>query len=213
MALVIYDQGYRIQTPVRALFKPGGVDILEPIKALHTVAGEEQRVHAEGERFTLPETPTRTRTRARTAPPGYASGQEAGTRQEAPQLLAAQIMTTPVHRISPDTRASDARERMRHLNIEHLVVVSDAQRPLGMISAGDLQQARLEPRDSVASIYSRHLLAASPETDVSHLAASFVEFGIGAMPIVDSQDGLVGIVTRTDLLRLLISGAHIERWA
>jgi len=40
-----------------------------------------------------------------------------------------------------------------------------------------------------------------------------VEFGIGAMPIVDSHDALVGIVTRTDLLRLLISGAHIERWA
>jgi CBS domain-containing protein len=212
MALVIYDQGYRIQTPVRALFKPGGVDILEPIKALHPVAGEEQRVDAEGERFTLPEASTQAR--ARPAPrDGYAADQQAGARQEAPQLRAAQIMTTPVHRVSPDTRAGDARERMRRLNIEHLVVVSDAQRPLGMISASDLQQARLEPRSSVASIYSRHLLAASPETDVSHLAASFVEFGIGAMPIVDSHDALVGIVTRTDLLRLLISGAHIERWA
>ena len=66
---------------------------------------------------------------------------------------------------------------------------------------------------SYLEAHSRHLLAASPQTDASHLAASFVEFDLGAMPIVDAEDALIGIVTRTDLLRLLISGAHIERWA
>ncbi|UTW10003.1 CBS domain-containing protein [Marinobacterium rhizophilum] len=214
MALVIYDQGYRIQTPVRALFKPGGVNSLEPIKALHPAAGEEQRIETEAERFRLqgaglagkkhPQQP---------AQRAYAASEKAAEQPGAPQLLAAQIMTSPVQHISPETTIRDAQARMRRLNIQHLVVISTEQRPLALLNALDLDQSTLPPQSPVAVIHGRHLLAASPTTDASHLAASFVEFDLNAIPIVDADDTLVGIVTRTDLLRLLITGAHIERWA
>ncbi|ANG61781.1 hypothetical protein A8C75_04340 [Marinobacterium aestuarii] len=223
MALVIYDQGYRIQTPVRALFKPGGVDSIEPIKATHAAAGEEQRVETEAERFKLPDsaqrnkTQTGTRSTQQPAQRAYAasekSAEDTAAQRKAPQLLAAQIMTSPVQHISPDTPIGEARERMRRLHIEHLVIISAEQRPLAMLSSRDLHQTALPPQSPVAAIHGRHLLAASPQTDASHLAASFVEFDLGAMPIVDTEDKLVGIVTRTDLLRLLITGAHIEGWA
>lgn len=214
MALVIYDQGYRIQTPVRTLFKPGGVDRLEPIKALHPAAGEEQRIETEAERFRLLDASQHgTKPPQQPAQRAYAASEKTAEKRNAPQLLAAQIMTSPVQQISPDTTIRDARARMRHLGIKHLVIVSTQQRPLAMVSARDLDQSALPPQSPVAAIHGRHLLAASPQTDASHLAASFVEFDLGAMPIVDAQDALVGIVTRTDLLRLLITGAHIERWA
>jgi CBS domain-containing protein len=219
MALVIYDQGYRIQTPVRALFKPGGVVSIEPVKATHAAAGEEQRLETDTERFKLPDAAhqSNARTAKQPAQRAYAASEEAGedtaAKRKAPQLLAAQIMTSPVQHISPETPIGEARERMRRLHIEHLVIVSAEQRPLAMLSSRDLHQTALPPQSPVAAIHGRHLLAASPHTDASHLAASFVEFDLGAMPIVDAKDRLVGIVTRTDLLRLLITGAHLEGWA
>nr|WP_067287488.1 CBS domain-containing protein [Marinobacterium profundum] len=223
MALVIYDQGYRIQTPVRALFKPGGVDSIEPIKASHATAEGEQQLDTDAERFRLQYSAQRNNSRTPTRPAqqpaqrAYAASEEAGentaAKRTAPQLLATQIMTSPVHHISPETSVAEAYEQMRRLQIEHLVIVSAEQRPLAMLSRHDLHQAALRPTSPVAAIHGRHLLAASAQTDVSHLAASFVEFDLGAMPIVDAEDRLVGIVTRTDLLRLLITDAHIEGWA
>jgi len=32
------------------------------------------------------------------------------------------------------------------------------------------------------------------------------------MPVFDANHELLGIITRTDLLRMIISGAHVERW-
>ncbi len=222
MALVIYDQGYRIQTPVRALFKPGGVETLEQIKATHTVAGKEQQAEADAERLLLPGSSARhqrtskpqreQRSQDRPTAGGYVPT-DARRRRQAVTLPASQIMSAPVHQIRHNATVGEAHERMRNLDIEHLVVVSEQQRPLGMISARDLEKSNLKAQAPLASAYSGHLIAASPDTNVAQLAANFVEYRISALPIVDNNDKLVGIVTRTDLLRLLITGAHIEGWA
>ncbi|NVK42632.1 MAG: CBS domain-containing protein [Oceanospirillaceae bacterium] len=216
MALVIYDQGYRIQTPVRALFKPGGVESVEEIKAAHTTASEEQRVHAEGEQYRIKGYQEQLRrSPPRSKPPlrGYERPLEQQPRPGAPSLPATLYMSAPVQWITRNASIADARDRMRNLRIEHLVVMSPQERPLGIVSYSQLERSGQHPMVSVASIYSRHLIAASPDTEASQLAATFVEYEVGAIPIVDSRDRLVGIVTRTDLLRLLISGARIESWA
>ncbi|GGO85109.1 hypothetical protein GCM10011348_32900 [Marinobacterium nitratireducens] len=220
MALVIYDQGYRIQTPVQALFKPSGVEPVEEIKASHATAGEEQRVHAEGEQFRIQGYQGYRDPRRRPAPRtsqaqrrGYEEPAKQNQTRGAPSLPASLYMSSPVQWITRHTSIAEARDRMRNLKIEHLVVMSPQERPLGIVSYGQLERSGQHPMINVASIYSRHLIAASPDTDAAHLAATFVEYEIGAIPIVDERDRLVGIVTRTDLLRLLISGARIESWA
>jgi predicted transcriptional regulator len=66
---------------------------------------------------------------------------------------------------------------------------------------------------SITNFYTQKLIAGAPHTQATQIAACFIEFDINALPIFDHDENLVGIVCRTDLLRLIISGAHIESWA
>jgi len=51
-----------------------------------------------------------------------------------------------------------------------------------------------------ADIMTRNVHSVSDDTDVEDLARLFVEKGVSAMPVIDREGGLRGIVTETDLV-------------
>ena len=50
-----------------------------------------------------------------------------------------------------------------------------------------------------------------PETEIRLIADVLIKERIGAMPIVDEKEKLVGIVTRSDILRTVVK-APLELW-
>jgi predicted transcriptional regulator len=102
---------------------------------------------------------------------------------------------------------------MQELKISHLMVVNTQGKPVGILSAKDITALGADSIQSITNIYSQKLIAGSPLTEVTQIAACFLEYDINAIPIFEQEEQLVGIVCRSDLLRLIISGAHIERWA
>jgi len=212
MALVVYDHGYRINTPLESIFPPRAVTPLEQIKHLPRTADSEdafEKLLPEGARQPSPGAGGGSQPRATRAYQNTASD----TASDRRRLAVSHIMSSPVHNVTADSLINDAWEKMKQLEIRHLVVTSDDGRPLGLLSEKDL--FRLEPEKSakVSEIYSRQLIAASPDTLVRQVANSFIENNINSMPVVDDEDKVIGIVCRTDLLRLLVSGPNLERWA
>ncbi|MDR4508670.1 MAG: CBS domain-containing protein [Candidatus Brocadiaceae bacterium] len=78
-----------------------------------------------------------------------------------------------------------------------------------------LQQAKNENTDlngpensplqkQIQGIFRTRVLIASPDTDVREIAKIMIEEHIGSMPIVDEKESLVGIITRSDILRTII---------
>ena len=57
------------------------------------------------------------------------------------------------------------------------------------------------------------MVVASPDTAVTSLAASFVRYAITAIPVINADDQLQGIVCRTDLIRMLINEEGLDSWA
>jgi acetoin utilization protein AcuB len=214
MALYIYDHGYRIQTPKEGLFKPGGVSSLSRSRHTHRSADVEDKLHADGEKFVIPSQPERKpKTSPDQASKAYSSHtEEPSPENEAAAITVSRIMVSPVHTITEATPAVAAWKRMESLKISHLVVSNDGKKPLGLLSHSDLLEIGSDAIKPIADIYSRQLIAATPETRVQDVAVSFIEHEINAMPVVDHDDNLIGIVCRTDLLRLLVSGPHLERW-
>ena len=122
--------------------------------------------------------------------------------------------------ITVDTHASlrQAQRILDRRNIRHLFVM-DGKRLVGIVTDRDLRKAapssksplttseREEFMDElkVVEVMSRKLIEASPSTTVREAAKVMVREKIGCLPVVDGN-ALVGIVTETDLLEILVRG-------
>lgn len=219
MALVIYDQGYRIQTPVESLFRARGVDNLTASTANPAIPASddqvrqqqdlEQRIQLSKERFRLPDSPA-----GRSSRQAYEQASTAGDAPDKPpELRAAQIMTSPVLTVPPETSLRQAWDLMQAQEVSHLLIVNAEGRVQGLISSHDILPRGTDSPISVTQACHRRMIVASPDTEVSSIAASFVRYPIGAIPVIGADEQLEGIVCRTDLIRMLINEGHVESWA
>ncbi|PSL12402.1 CBS domain protein [Marinobacterium halophilum] len=222
MALVIYDQGYRIQTPVESLFRQRGVEAMRASQAAASVPGDddpvrqqqerEQRIELSQERFKLRRDdihPEHNTTYQKSGQKSTVTPDAAGR----PTLKAAQVMSTPVLTIPLETSLRQAWELMRAQEVSHLIVVNAEQRALGLLSREDVIRRGTDSPISVSQAYHTQMIVASPETAVTSIAASFVRYGISAIPVIDTDDRLAGIICRTDLIRTLLNEGGLDRWA
>jgi len=143
-----------------------------------------------------------------------------------PALRARQIMTSPVAALSPETTLEKAWEWLRDHRFRHIPILSGEKRLVGIISDRDLlrEAARIgdiitpskeegSPGEgTVRRIMKTKVLTAGSNAEIREIArAMFIE-RIGAMPIMDDQDSLIGIITRSDILRALVTHAPLELW-
>ena len=142
----------------------------------------------------------------------------------APAILAKQIMSSPVFTLLPTSELSDAWAIIQHQRFRHIPVVSSQGHLAGILSDRDVFHATIEivtssdqsgahaTGRSIQQIMVRNVLSAEPETEIRTIARIFFEERIGAMPIVTAQGSLVGILTRSDILRAVVSEAPFELW-
>jgi len=81
------------------------------------------------------------------------------------------------------------------------------------LSERDLLRVGKQSPSSIDTIYSKKVVAASPDTQVRQAAQIMVEYNINSIPVVAADGSAIGVVTRTDMLHLLVSGPNLERWA
>ena len=214
MALIVIDHGQRIQSPVKTLFPARGVDSLARAKATHDSAGTEKHVHADGEDFiTVLQSQRKEPAPLREAGANTYTDLSKKRAASDKKLRAAQIMSSPVQSIPRETTFKGAWMRMQELHISHLMVTDSDEKPVGIITREDIMEHGKDSPVSIANFYTRQLIAASPDTELNTLSNTLLEYDINALPIFDDNNQLLGIVCRADLLRMLVSGAHIEGWA
>jgi len=110
-----------------------------------------------------------------------------------------QLMASPVVTVTPSETVAAAVQRLRQHDIGALPVVAEGHL-VGMVTMKDL--LGLPPYRRVGEVMSKSVVTVAPGEPVTAAYATMEERGIGRMPVV--EDGtLVGIITRTDLLREL----------
>jgi len=116
-----------------------------------------------------------------------------------------EIMTSPVFTIDASARANAAQASMQRNRIHHLVV-TEIGKIVGILSDRDLRPVLLSPglaRARVRELMSEDLTTVGPDTPIEEAASLLVVKKIGCLPVV-AQGRLVGIVTETDLLAVLV---------
>jgi CBS domain-containing protein len=126
------------------------------------------------------------------------------------------VMTRQVITVSPEDRVIHARRLMLDNGISRLVVVEEGRivgilterqlgRALGAFkSAADNKQVNRVRNLIVEDVMTQAVVTLSDDSTVGEAASLMLERGFSGIPIVDASDSLAGIVTKTDLIRLLV---------
>lgn len=117
---------------------------------------------------------------------------------------AGQIMTSDVTAIRETVPVRRAVEAFEELDVRHLPVINGAHEVVGILSDRDLapiasDRARLA--QPVSRLMSADVLTVGLETDVDDVIDLLTEHRIGALPVVDGDGRLAGVVSYVDVLR------------
>ncbi len=127
------------------------------------------------------------------------------------------VMTENPFTVSPSDPVTNAQTMMRREKIHRLPVIDGAKKLVGIVSEKDLLYATPSPATTlnvyemsnllsklkVESVMTKEVIAIPSETLIEDAARLLVDNNIGGLPVVD-EGTLVGIVTESDLFRLLI---------
>ncbi len=104
--------------------------------------------------------------------------------------------------VREQTKVGDAIDLLHTMEIRHLPVVNDEREVVGMLSDRDLRAVRPDGMAvKVSSLMSGDVLAVEEEDDVKEVVELMLENKIGAVPVVDGEGVLVGIISYVDVLR------------
>jgi acetoin utilization protein AcuB len=130
-------------------------------------------------------------------------------------MIAADLMTENPRTMLPTDTVSQAVEALQSMNVRHLPIVDEGGRLIGMLSDRDLgplmrtftEDAEVEhmvvplSRRRVAELMSSDVVSVDLESDLAEVIELMLDERIGAVPVVDDADNVVGIISYVDVLR------------
>lgn len=126
---------------------------------------------------------------------------------------ARELMSSPVRTIRPHTTISEAQRILLRYGHSGLSVVDENDQLVGIISRRDLDLALHHGfgHAPVKGYMTKEPKTITPQTSLPDIESLMVTYDIGRLPILDDGQ-LVGIVTRTDVLRQLHQGKGSGEW-
>jgi acetoin utilization protein AcuB len=125
-------------------------------------------------------------------------------------------MSADVISVSPDTTLPEAHQVMTQRHVRRLPVVENG-RLVGIITRGDVREASpsgattlsiwemnyLLARLAVREIMTPNPATISPDDTIAQAARMMANRKISGLPVVDQDGRLVGIITESDIFRLV----------
>ena len=114
------------------------------------------------------------------------------------------LMSSPVRTIRPDTTIEQAQKILFRYGHSGLSVAEAEGKLVGMISRRDLDLALHHgfSHAPVKGYMTRNLKTIDPDTTLPKIESLMVTYDVGRLPVLENSE-LIGIVTRTDVLRQL----------
>lgn len=127
-------------------------------------------------------------------------------------IFASDIMSSPVRTINKEATVLDAVHSLNKYKNKHLLISED-ELIIGIISDRDLlsyswNQESLHTK--IEGIMANEVILAKENAEIKVLANIMVSEKISAIPIVDDNYQLKGIVTQTDLLKCIMKNMPLD---
>ncbi|MET8765147.1 CBS domain-containing protein [Lentzea sp. NPDC004782] len=121
-------------------------------------------------------------------------------------MNAADVMSSPAVAVHPDTTVRAASAMLGDRGFSALPVVDDDYRLVGIVSGADLLLAGMSAETSnapVSRVMRRSVISAPMSASPAELTSTMLSERLRCLPIVAEENVLVGVVSRSDLLRTL----------
>jgi magnesium transporter len=124
-----------------------------------------------------------------------------------PDDSAGSIMTVEYVGLSEDAKVREAFDTIRITGLKKetiytCYVIRKDQQLVGVVSAKDLMLAR--PYERIGDIMDTNLIFAYTTDDQEIIAEQFQKYSLLAMPVVDKENRLVGIITVDDIVNVIV---------
>ncbi len=133
------------------------------------------------------------------------------TREQINKLLAypadsaGSIMTLDYAYLNRDTTVAEAFERIRRIGVAketiYTIYITERRKLVGVVSLLDILTA--DPDTIIDEIMEENVISVTTTEDKETVAAAFAKYDFLALPVVDSEQRLVGIVTVDDAIDVM----------
>ncbi len=140
-------------------------------------------------------------------------------------MLVKNYMTPVVVTVKEDQTILEAREIMRGKNLISLPVVDDIKRVRGIITANDI--GRTSPSDAstlsryeanyllgrlkVRDVMSHSVYTVNADDTIEYVAYRLYKTRVNALPVVDENNKLCGIISQNDMFRAMVEIMSMNR--
>ena len=118
-------------------------------------------------------------------------------------IFVARVMSTGLHTVRPDTLVEDAAQIMLDNDIGSVLVVDEDNQLAGILTTTDfvtiVSESKPKAETSVSRYMTTDVITTTAQDSIQDVADTMLEEGFHHMPVVDEDEGLIGMVTTTDL--------------
>jgi CBS domain-containing protein len=118
-------------------------------------------------------------------------------------IFVGRLMSTPVETVSPQATLNEAATQLLEHNIGSVVVVDDDGHLEGILTATDFVRLAdddgLASEATVAEYMSTDVITRTANDPITEVADTMIDNRFHHVPVVDDDEGVIGIITTTDL--------------
>lgn len=118
-------------------------------------------------------------------------------------IFVARLMTSNVVTVTPDTLVEDAASILIDEEIGSVVVVNEENQLEGILTSTDFVHIVAESEPKAETTVERYMtdqvVTIGPQDNVQEGANTMITYGIHHLPVVDETEGVVGMLSTTDL--------------
>ena len=133
------------------------------------------------------------------------------------------IMSQPVIKMFQDQTLKSAWNLMQEYSIHHLIILNDAYQYSGLLSEkliipylmdyAENKRGRNGPNELLLNHFcDQNLLSTHPETQLHDLGIAMMEYGLDAIAVSENSN-IIGIVTKSDILKIILKQQKLEELA
>jgi acetoin utilization protein AcuB len=140
--------------------------------------------------------------------------------ERGPLFHARQIMQTKVISVNLNDSVSSAWKLLHENGIHQAPVFNNDAKLIGVVSERDLLTSLNLTQDVLTNVLDRRVsdvmrtpvVASSPLTDIRRIARVMLEYEVDGVPILDESEQLVGFISRTDMLKVIMKDPPLSLW-